>query len=458
MSVSLPNIQGSIRQRLLIMLLVSAACIAILLFVVVQSVAEQIAQESQDNILAASAISILDSARVVEGEISIDLPYSSLSMLDSVTDERAFYAIRLNDEFLSGYSDLPRITPPSDGTAFQSTTYLDEDIRIASTWRNFSALDRQAYLEISVAQTLTGLNQSIARISRISLAVGFGFFLLSMIIAMVIAQTTIRPLHRLTGSVSRRGPSDLRPLAAPVPTEMAPLVSSLNSLMTRLQKSLSRSEDFIAEAAHRVRTPMAIVRTQAEVTLRRVEKEENRQAVREMIRAVDESSRTAGQLLDHAMVSVRTDNLARQSIQLDELIVDVANRLHPISELRDLEIVAKKLERTKIQGDPILVQNAIQNVLDNAVKYTDADTEITVQLDHSEGFAHIHVRDEGSGFDTTEIDRLLQRFERGRNADRIVGSGLGLTIVDDIMRAHRGHITLTNNPGAGACVTLSFPF
>ena len=440
------------------MLLVSAACIAILLFVVVQSVAEQIAQESQDNILAASAISILDSARVVEGEISIDLPYASLSMLDSVTDERAFYAIRLNDEFLSGYSDLPRITPPSDITAFQSTTYLDEDIRIASTWRSFSAQDGQAYLEISVAQTLTGLNHSIARISRISLAVGFGFFLLSMVIAMVIAQTTIRPLHRLTGSVSRRGPSDLRPLAAPVPTEMAPLVSSLNSLMTRLQKSLSRSEDFIAEAAHRVRTPMAIVRTQAEVTLRRVEKEENRQAVREMIRAVDESSRTAGQLLDHAMVSVRTDNLARESIQLDELIVDVANRLHPISELRDLEIVAKKLESTKIQGDPILVQNAIQNVLDNAVKYTDADTEITVQLDHSEGFAHIHVRDEGSGFDATEIDRLLQRFERGRNADRIVGSGLGLTIVDDIMRAHRGHITLTNNSGVGACVTLSFPF
>ena len=440
------------------MLLVSAACIAILLFVVVQSVAEQIAQESQDNILAASAISILDSARVVEGEISIDLPYSSLSMLDRVTDERAFYAIRLNDEFLSGYSDLPRITPPSDVTAFQSTTYLDEDIRIASTWRNFSALDGQAYLEISVAQTLTGLNQSIARISRISLAVGFGFFLLSMVIAMLIAQTTIRPLHRLTGSVSRRGPSDLRPLAAPVPIEMAPLVSSLNSLMTRLQKSLSRSEDFIAEAAHRVRTPMAIVRTQAEVILRRVEKEENRQAVREMIRAVDESSRTAGQLLDHAMVSVRTDNLARESIQLDELIVDVANRLHPISELRDLEIVAKKMERTKIQGDPILVQNAIQNVLDNAVKYTDADTEITVQLDHSEGFAHIHVRDEGSGFDATEIDRLLLRFERGRNADRIVGSGLGLTIVDDIMRAHRGHITLTNNSGAGACVTLSFPF
>ena len=77
---------------------------------------------------------------------------------------------------------------------------------------------------------------------------------------------------------------------------MAPLVRSLNSLMGRLQKSLSQSEHFIAEAAHRVRTPLAIVRTQAEITLRRVEKEENRKSVREMIRAIDESSRTAGQL------------------------------------------------------------------------------------------------------------------------------------------------------------------
>ena len=133
--------------------------------------------------------------------------------------------------------------------------------------------------------------------------------------------------------------------------------------MTRLQKSLSRSEDFIAEAAHRVRTPMAIVRTQAEVTLRRVEKEENRQGVREMIRAVDESSRIAGQLLDHAMVSFRTDDLARETIQVDELILDTVNRLHPISELRDVEIKTQTLTRTKIQGDPILVQNAIQNIL-----------------------------------------------------------------------------------------------
>jgi two-component system sensor histidine kinase TctE len=78
-------------------------------------------------------------------------------------------------------------------------------------------------------------------------------------------------------------------------------------------------------------------------------------------------------------------------------------------------------------------------------------------LDQSDGTAHVRVQDEGRGFDDTEIDQLLLRFERGKNANGIVGSGLGLTIVDDIMRAHGGHIILSNNAGEGACVTLSFP-
>ena len=116
-----PISQGSVRQRLLALLLISAAVIGVLLYLVFQSVARQIAQESQDNILAASALSILDSARVIGGEVFVDLPYSALSMLDSVTDERAFYAIRLNNEFLSGYRDLPRTSEfANNNTAFLS--------------------------------------------------------------------------------------------------------------------------------------------------------------------------------------------------------------------------------------------------------------------------------------------------------------------------------------------------
>ena len=236
--MSAPITKGSIRQRLLVLLLVSAAVIGVLLYVVVQSIARQIAQESQDNILAASAISIMDSARVAGGEISFDLPYSALSMLDRVTDERAFYSVRLDGEFLSGYKDLPQSGALAGSeTGFYSAMYLGEEIRIASTRRNFSTDQGRAELEISVAQTLTGLNRSLERISRISLSVGIGFFALSALMALLIARSTIRPLDRLTGSVSRRGPNDLRAVAAPVPSEMAPLVASLNNLMSRLRNS-----------------------------------------------------------------------------------------------------------------------------------------------------------------------------------------------------------------------------
>ena len=87
--------------------------------------------------------------------------------------------------------------------------------------------------------------------------------------------------------------------------------------MARLSKSLSQSEDFIAEAAHRVRNPFGDGRSHAETTLQRVEKEENRQALRAMVRAIDESSRAAGQLLDHAMITFRADHLERESIDLE---------------------------------------------------------------------------------------------------------------------------------------------
>lgn len=453
-----PNTKRSIRQRLLVMLLFSSALTGILLYFVMQSVFQQIAQETQDNILAASAISILDSARVSRGEISVDLPYSALSMLDRVTDERAFYSIRLDDEFLSGYDNLPRSIDFADADmTFQSAAYLGQDIRIAATRRSFSIDNEQAFLEVSVAQTLTGVNLALARISKISLSVGLGFFALSAVMALLIARSTIRPLQSLTESVSRRGPSDLRPVAAPVPSEMAPLVVSLNNLMARLKKSLARSEDFIAEAAHRVRTPLAIVRTQAEITLRRVEKEENRRAVREMIRAIDESSRTAGQLLDHAMVTFRTDNLSSEVIKLHELISETVERSQPISDLKEIPLRILHLDPIEITGDRILLQSAFHNVLDNAIKYSSSGKIVDVSLEFADGGFEIIVSDSGPGFSETDRGTLLERFERGENADAVVGSGLGLTIADEVVRAHGGTITLSNNLGGGACVTLSFP-
>ena len=453
-----PIIKGSIRRRLSALLTIVAGIIAIFLFFLIQSVARQIAQSSQDNILLASAISIIDSSRFNKGEFSIDLPYSSLSMLDTVTDERVFYSIKLDDQFLSGYKLLPQADVfKSNNIAYLSSHFLDQDIRIVTVKRLFSINNQPVTLEVSVAQTLNGLTKTLASTRRVSLIVGVTFFLIAAILSFMLARSAVNPLARLTKSISKRGPKDLRPVAAPVPAEMVPLVSSLNTLMHRLEKSLTRSEDFITEAAHIVRTPLTLVRTQAEITLRQIDKPRNRKNLKEIIRAIDESSRAAGQLLDHAMVTFRADNLALEKVNICQLINDTVDRLSPLADLRDISLEVELLHHASVLGDPILLQNALYNIIDNAIKYSPIDSKVVTTISSINEKIQISVNDTGPGFNSDEPSKLIERFQRGENVEGIIGSGLGLTIVHEVVEAHKGHLEIKNLVGGGACVSFLLP-
>ena len=446
-------LQSSIRRRLVFLLLMGSATLAFLLYFVVQSVARQAAQESQDNILAASAVSILDGVRLVDGQTDVDMPYSSLSMLDSVTDERVFYAIYLDANLLTGYPELIKLqTNTAMVPVFSFGTLFDVDVRIVTVKRQIGKNE----VFVSVAQTLNGQIKVLRNISSIALAVGFGFFVLSAILAFLIAESTIRPLNRLTLSVSRRGPDELRPVLAPVPSEMVPLVKSLNNLMTRLKLSLQRSEEFIAEAAHRVRTPLAVVRTRTEILFREAKTKKSKAELLKVLNAIDDSSRTAGQLLDHAMVSFRLDNLSEDEIEVQFLVKDVIDRISPLYDLKGIQIKNNSIRNCKVIGDSILLQNALHNVLDNALKYCSENDTVTVTVRDVSRNCIIEIMDIGEGFPENSA-LLTNRFTRGENTKGIVGSGLGLTIAKDVVEAHGGTITISNTEEGGACVTFTLP-
>ena len=446
-------LQSSIRRRLVFLLLMGSATLAFLLYFVVQSVARQAAQESQDNILAASAVSILDGVKLVDGQTDVDMPYSSLSMLDSVTDERVFYAIYLDANLLTGYPELIKLqTNTAMVPVFSFGTLFDVDVRIVTVKRQIGKNE----VFVSVAQTLNGQIKVLRNISSIALGVGFGFFVLSAILAFLIAESTIKPLNRLTLSVSRRGPDELRPVSAPVPSEMVPLVNSLNNFMTRLKLSLQRSEEFIAEAAHRVRTPLAVVRTRTEILLREAKTKKSKAELLEVLNAIDDSSRTAGQLLDHAMVSFRLDNLSEDEIEVPLLIKDVIDRISPLYDLKGIQIKNNSIQNCRVIGDSILLQNALHNVLDNALKYCSENDTITVTVKDISQNCIIEILDSGEGFPENSA-LLTNRFTRGENTKGIVGSGLGLTIAKDVVEAHGGNITISNTEEGGACVTFTLP-
>ena len=441
---------GSLRNRLVLTLIGGAAILALLLFFAVRNYAVQVAQQGQDNILEASATSMLDAATIRDGVVELDLPYSAFSMLSTVADDRVFYAVLQDGEFLSGYEELTLF----DSQTFQTDQIRGSKVRKVSASRTLIGADRRTEIQIVLAQTQDALSETLDQISRNAALLGIGFFALAVALSFWATSTTIGQLGKLTTSVTRRGPQDLSPFTKPVPREMVPLVSSLNSLMGRLDQSLSQSEDFIAEAAHRVRTPLATVRSYAEATLQRVEKEENREAMRSMVKAIDESSRAAGQLLDHAMITFRADHLERENINLVELVRDLVQRMTPIAEMKDLSISLLGDPHVPYSGDPVLIQNAVRNLIDNAMKYGPAESSIEIAVTKNLG-PRITICDNGPGFPTNEIETLTSRFQRGANARDTIGSGLGLTIARDVAMAHGGRIDLENQPEGGACVTLS---
>ncbi|PVA05397.1 sensor histidine kinase [Thalassorhabdomicrobium marinisediminis] len=451
------HVHGSLRRRLGLILTGGAAVLAVILYLAVRTFAAQIAQQGQDSILNASVTSILDTAVLRDGEVLLDFPYASLSMLGTSADDRVFYAIHADDRLLSGYDSLPAPGASQDSLPrFRTTDHGGEPVRMATDARTLIGAQGQTTVTVSVAQTQDALSETLNAISRRVALFGIGFFALSTALALWAAATTSRQLRRLTTSVTRRGPQDLRPVAQPVPSEMGPLVASLNTLMGRLDHALTRSEEFLAEAAHRVRTPLATVRAYAETTLQRVDNPDNRKALHAMIRAIDESSRAASQLLDHAMVTFRADTLTREDLELSELLRDLVDRMRPVADMKDITLSLRAEGPAVLHGDAILLQNALRNLIDNALKYAPAETRVEVAV-RSEGAGPVvTVIDEGPGFDAAEIDTLATRFVRGKAMGHTIGSGLGLTIVQAVVLAHGATMTLSNTAEGGACVTLQF--
>ena len=448
--------QGSLRLRLASFLIATGAIMAGVLVAIFLFFARQITTEAQDSQLLASTTSILESAAFEEGQLVIDIPYSAFSMLGAVSDDRVFYRIQIDDTFLSGYEGLPA-GGPAETPQFADGTFSGDAIRVVTASRLIGSGDEASTLSVSVAQTNDGTNQRLRSVFLQAAGFGFGFFVIATLLALWVSRQAFVPLNNLAESIARRGPSDLSAIRQTVPQEMAPLVGALNEFSTRLKRALDRSEDFIAEAAHRIRTPLAVVRTKTDIAHKTARTAKMKNTLRDVILSVDESSRTASQLLDHAMVNVRTDNLEYEGVDIQILLDGLIERFTPIAAMRDIEIELKSGNALHTSGDLVLLNSALSNLLDNALKYAPSDSLVSVEARKNKGEIIVQMLDQGPGFQDQRRYQLFERFRRGESVNGTVGSGLGLTIARDVISAHNGTIDLSNRKEGGACVTVTLP-
>ncbi|WBU58080.1 sensor histidine kinase [Paracoccus sediminicola] len=449
----------SLRRRLAWQFVALSALLVLALFFAVRFAAERASRASQDAMLGAAVISVADGVRAADEGLVFDLPYATFSMLGAMGDERIFYSLSRGDRLVTGYNGLPAPADmPGDlSPVFWSADYRGNRLRLASVARRVLLEDRIEEITVVLGQTRYG-QAAIARdTARSAVWIGMTLLLLAGPAALFAARAVIRPVDRLAEAVTRRGPHDLRPVRHPAPHELLPLLAALNGFIARLRAALLMAETFIFEAAHRIRTPLSLVRSEAELALAETSDETTRQRLRRMLRAIGESSRSASQLLDHAMVLYRSDQFEAAPMDFAALIRTTLRGMQPVAELREIEIKRDGLENgCQIEGDERMIEVALRNILDNALKYSQPEGQVTVRLEQEDGMAVIVILDEGRGLVAGDAD-LKGRFQRGSNVGNVVGSGLGLTIVAEVAAAHGGSFELTPRAEIGTCARLSLP-
>lgn len=451
----------SLRRRLVGQLLVLAAVAALALYVAVRTSSERASEATQDAILGAATLAMAEGLRPVEGGAEVDIDPGTFSMLAAMGEERLFYRVLIGGQTVTGYDDLPLppVPPSALAPAFFSAEYRAATLRLAAVSRSLMIEGRAAPVLVVLGQTRDGQAAIAAALANRAATVGLLVFLGAVPLSLLAAGRVLRPIEALAEAVARRGPRDLRPVRHPAPQELAPLMEALNGLIARLKFTLDQTETFLAEAAHHIRTPLATLRSETDVALRLAGDAALRARLHGMIRAVDESARSAGQLLDHATVLYRADQQATDPVDLRALVLAQIDRFRPTADLRDIALALEDCAPTPFvtRGDAVLIEAALRNLLDNALKYSPGDTRVTVRLDTDAAMARLAVMDRGPGLRGADPTALIARFQRGPGVGAVVGSGLGLTIVAEVASATGGRFDLTDREGGGTCATLWLP-
>lgn len=268
----------------------------------------------------------------------------------------------------------------------------------------------------------------------------------------------LRPLHRITADLQRRRAGALEPVPAErLPAEITPLVHALNELLARLARTLDTQRQFIADAAHELRTPLTAVRLQAELARHATGTEDRAATLHDLGIGLERATHLVEQLLAMARLDANPTAGRIEAVDLLALAKTVVAEQAAIADARGLDLGLLPSESVTVSGDPVELRALLDNLVDNALRYTPGDGRVDVGVRRTETEALLAVSDTGPGIPPAERERVFDRFYRGANT-ATPGSGLGLAIVKRIADRHRARICLSETgEGPGLRITVHFP-
>ena len=371
--------------------------------------------------------------------------------------DTVFFVVR--DRFgrtLAGDHDFPELRWPEKLNVH--TAYLSamrgQEVRAIS----LRTMIAGQQILIGVAETRIKRQQIRQRILWSLVALELILLLLIPAVIWVVLNRGFVPLRAIRNDLRRRRPDDLSPLPIDgAPQEIAPFIHAMNDLLKRAEDSARAKQDFLANVAHQLRTPLAGFRAQLE-WLREHHRhdDETSQSTAMMLASTDRMVRQANQLL--ALARSEPGGIMRQRferIALDRLVAESVQQFVQQALAKDIDI-GFDLQPAEVHGDAFLLRDLVDNLVDNAVRYTPRGGVVTVGCATIDGQAVLRVEDNGPGIPASEKERVFTRFYRLDQTQ--TGSGLGLAIVRDIATDHGAQIEVSAGAAArGTVFRLRFP-
>jgi len=475
---------GSLRGQLLRWLLGPLLVLVALNTISVYRNALDAADVAYDRSLLASTRALAERVSIVDGKVVADVPYVALDSFETDTLGRIYYKVTgIKGETVSGYADLPPVpanVPRSEAypalVRFYHANYNGQPVRIAALLQPVYDDSMRGIALIQVGETLEARRGLSNQILFDTLAWQALLLLALALLVWFAVRLVLQPLMRLKIAVETRklnDSSDVDPTL--VHKEVRPLVAAMNSSRSRLQILISSQRRFIADASHQLRTPLTVLKTQAELALRECDRpnadpQATRAALREIVHSIaattDSTVNLANRLLTLARIEHGgdADGAAAQSepASLRDIARQVGLEMAMAAVAKQIDLSLEADCECVVQGQALLLHELIANLVDNALRYTPQGGTVTLRVRPGAGAGGVmlEVEDSGHGIAAAERERVFAPFYRAaatleRNPG---GAGLGLAIVRDIATLHGASIALDEAAGGqGLKVTVTFP-
>ncbi|WP_432759276.1 sensor histidine kinase [Bordetella genomosp. 2] len=440
---------------------------------------------------------LLEPARVLEssieftpeGELVVSTPVYAQVILESKAGLRKYFRIEevvpplpegaagvpAAGPTLAGMPEMPRppVWPSARGEpVFFNSVYRHDPVRVVAVLRDLYYRGQHRQVLVLVAESIGRRLQAESNARRQELLRDARMLALVAVLVWWGVAWSLRPLARLRNDIRARRPDDLTPLdASRVPAEVIPLVEAVNYHVARHRRVLDEQSQFLADASHQLRTPLAIMLTQAQYALREPDPKRAQEGLRAIVDQLGRTRRLTEQLLSLAHAS-QAEPTARQLLDLNEVARSVVLQYLPLSheKRQDLGWAAAPAEdgargaAVPVLGSEVELHEALSNLVHNAIHYAPAGSRITVSVARADGRAEVCVSDNGPGIDAQARARAFARFDRlgpGR-PPASSGSGLGLSIARAYARRNEGDIELRDGEpneqgGAGLAAVLWLP-